>query len=82
MDEVTIYLDKTDKAQFCKWLSVYCKKKQVESRSYSYLDGWSYSLYYPFDIAPDFQNVLELTAMFARFTRIASVDETKEKFES
>jgi hypothetical protein len=77
MDEFTIYLDKTNKAQFCKWLSVYCKKKQVESKQYPYLNGQVYNFYYPFNISPDFQSQLVISA---NFTKIVEANEAEEKY--
>jgi hypothetical protein len=81
MDEFTTYLDETNKAQFCKWLSVYCKKKQVENRQYPHQDGWTYNFYYPFPISPEFQSELGINAMFSRYALIEA-SEDAEKYMS
>jgi hypothetical protein len=81
MDEFTTYLDETNKAQFCNWLSVYCKKKQVENRQYPHQDGWTYNFYYPFPISPDFQSELGINAMFSRYALIEA-SEDAEKYMS
>ena len=82
MDKLTIYLNETDEAQFCGLLSDYCKRKQVENKTYQHGDGWMYNFYYPFNISPGNQRHLEVSANFYRSSLIEVTAEGNEKYIS
>ena len=50
MSELTIYLDKTNSAQFCVWLSSYSEKMRRANAEYPYMGGAVYRIGYPLDV--------------------------------
>jgi hypothetical protein len=63
--EFTTRLNDTNEAQFCKWLSAYCKKKRSENKSYPCLDGEFCIFSYP-DPSPGFQSEINIMATFVK----------------
>lgn len=68
MNEITLYLDKTTKAQFCNWLLAFRLKNLT--KQYPYDGERDFTLYYPPDIHPDYKNQIGIMASIGRLVEV------------